>query len=173
MSGQGFSIGLAAVIATVALFGVRGPEPKPAAPAMEASAPSADEEGERPESAGNGYASVAIDRSADGHFYADARVNGAKVRFLIDTGATTVALTRADALRAGIGNGDFSATGVGAGGTVKLMETRIAHLALGPIDATSVPAVVVEDNLRTSLLGQSYLSRIESVSISRDRMTLR
>src|SRR3546814_2671774 len=50
----------------------------------------------------NGIAKVVIPRSEDGHFYADAQVGAATVRFLIDTGATAVALSRADAQRAGI-----------------------------------------------------------------------
>ena len=52
--------------------------------------------------AGNGFASREISRAPDGHFYLDAQVNGAQVHFLVDTGASMVALTAADAQRAGI-----------------------------------------------------------------------
>ena len=122
---------------------------------------------------GNGYASVTLDRAPDSHFYADAQVNGALVHFMIDTGSSSVVLTRADALRAGIGAGDFTLKGVGAGGEVQLMSASIDRLALGPLSAANVPAMVAKDGLPVSLLGQSFLSRIGTVSISGDSMVLR
>ena len=59
---------------------------------------------------GNGYADAAIARSADGHFYADLMVNGAPVHFLVDTGASVVALTRDDAQKVGLqfSEGEFT-----------------------------------------------------------------
>ena len=122
---------------------------------------------------GNGSASFVIPRAPDSHFYADAQVNGATVRFLVDTGASIVVLTPQDALNAGIGAGDFTASGVGAGGTVKLMPATATRLALGPLVADNVPVMVAQDGLPVSLLGQSYLSRIGNVSIEGDTMTLR
>ncbi|MDB5698499.1 MAG: hypothetical protein JWN69_1303 [Alphaproteobacteria bacterium] len=126
-----------------------------------------------PQPVGNGYASYKIKRSSDNHFYAEAQVNGALVRFLVDTGASSVVLTRDDAQRAGIGAGDFSTQAIGAGGPVRLMPTVIGRLALGPLEADNVPAMVAESGLPVSLLGQSYLARIGSVSIEGDVMALR
>src|SRR5688500_6079381 len=57
-----------------------------------------------------------LQRSADGHFYVDAQVNGARIRFLVDTGATFVALTAADARRAGIVAQSERVKAIGAGG---------------------------------------------------------
>src|SRR5438045_856312 len=75
-------------------------------PPAEASKPAADNMPQAASAgapaAGNGFASREIPRSPDGHFYLDAQVNGAQVHFLVDTGASMVALTAADAQRAGI-----------------------------------------------------------------------
>lgn len=127
----------------------------------------------RGEPIGNGYASFTVRRAADNHYYAEGEVNGVKVRFIVDTGATSVVLTREDALRAGISGDDFNVTGRGAGGAVRLMPTTIARLSFGPLTADQVPALVAERDLPVSLLGQSYLARVGSVSISGDVMTLR
>src|SRR3546814_7087931 len=145
--------------------------PAPPPPAVDA--PEAPREAEAPR-IGNGYADVTLERAADGHFYADARVNAAEVRFLVDTGASSLVLTQADARRAGIGAGDFSARALGAGGEVKLMPVVLDRVVVGPIVAHHVAAHVVEDgSLPGSLMGQSYLSRIGSVTFRDDAMVLR
>jgi aspartyl protease family protein len=174
MSIQG-SLAFVAITAAAIVVGV-----KALSPAVPSSAPVAtlevaanDQMPSGPERIGNGYASVTIERAPDNHYYAEAQVNGASVRFIVDTGATSVVLTREDAQRAGLGTGDFTATGIGAGGQVKLMPVTIDRLAVGPLTADHVPAMVAEAGLPVSLLGQSYLSRVESVSISSDKMVLR
>ncbi len=125
------------------------------------------------EQLGNGEARYEVKRSPDNHFYADAQVNGALIRFLVDTGASSVVLTREDAQRAGIAAGEFTTEAIGAGGRVRLMPITIGRLALGPLEASDVPAMVAESGLPVSLLGQSYLAKIGSVSIQGDRMVLR
>lgn len=122
---------------------------------------------------GNGYASVTLPRSQDGHFYADAQVNGASVRFLLDTGATGLVLTKSDAQRAGLGSGNYDARGIGAGGEVRLMPATLGRIAIGPLGADNVPAMVAESGLPVSLMGQSFLSRIGSLTISNDQLVLR
>jgi aspartyl protease family protein len=125
--------------------------------------------------AGNGMSDAAIARSADGHFYADAKVNGATVHFLIDTGATTVALTRADAQAAGVqfAPGDFTSVGQGVGGTVALKPVTLDRVAIGAVEARDVEAVVADSKLNISLLGQSWLARVGTVTIKGDQMVLR
>ncbi len=123
--------------------------------------------------AGNGVGSVQLERAADSHFYADAEVNGTPVRFLVDTGATSVVLTRADAQRAGLAGGEYSAWGITPSGRVRLMPVTIARLGLGPVSTEHVSAMVAEDGMPISLLGQSYLARLRTVSIEGDRMILR
>jgi len=122
--------------------------------------------------AGNGLASRALQRSADGHFYAEAQVNGARIRFMIDTGASVVALTPADARRAGIALPDARAKAMGAGGEVEVIPVTIDRIALGPLEARNVRGAVAAE-LPVSLLGQSFLGKVGSVEISGDRMVLR
>lgn len=117
---------------------------------------------------------MTLERAADSHFHAEAMVNGERVRFIVDTGATSLVLTRADAQRAGIGAGDYSARGVGVGGAVRLMPVTVDRVALGPLAANNVPAMVAEsESLPVSLMGQSFLSRVGTVTISGDQMVLR
>ncbi|HYI64618.1 MAG TPA: TIGR02281 family clan AA aspartic protease [Allosphingosinicella sp.] len=122
--------------------------------------------------AGNGLASRELVRDADGHFYAEAQVNGARIRFMVDTGASVVALTPADAQRAGIALPSERATARGAGGEVEVIPVTIERIALGPIEARSVRGAVAAQ-LPVSLLGQSFMSQIGSVEIRGDRMVLR
>lgn len=121
---------------------------------------------------GNGFASRELTRSPDGHFYADAQVNGAQVRFLVDTGASFVALTRSDAQRAGIALGSKRATVMGVGGPIEVAPVTIDRIAIGPLAATAVDGAVAED-LTISLLGQSFLAQVGTVEIRGDRMVLR
>jgi aspartyl protease family protein len=116
-----------------------------------------------------------LPRAADGHFYAEAMVNGAPVRFIVDTGATTVALTKADARAAGLtfADADFTGTAKGAGGEVKVKPVQIDRLTLGPHDARSVDGAIVQGDLPVSLLGQSWLKTVGTVSISGNTMVLK
>ena len=123
-------------------------------------------------SAGNGFASRDLVRSPDGHFYADAQVNGAQVHFMIDTGASIVALTPADAQRAGIALPTERARAMSAGGEVEVIPVTVDRIAIGPLEARDVRGAVA-GQLPISLLGQSFLSQIGSVEIRGDRMTLR
>jgi aspartyl protease family protein len=122
--------------------------------------------------AGNGLARREIVRSADGHFYLDAQVNGARVNFLVDTGASMVALTAADAQRAGIALPTGRATAMAAGGEVEIVPVTIDRIAVGPLEARGVEGAVARQ-LNVSLLGQSFLARVGTVEISGDRMILR
>jgi aspartyl protease family protein len=116
---------------------------------------------------------VSIQRAADSHFYVDAEVNGTTVHFLIDTGATAVVLAPADAQRVGIGGGEFTVIAKSAGGDIPLMPTIANRMAVGPLIANDIPVLVAKDKLSISLLGQSFLARIGTVSITGDTMMLR
>lgn len=118
--------------------------------------------------------STALPRSADGHFYADAAVNGASVNFLVDTGASMVALTGADARAAGIhwSDADVRAVARGASGPVYGVSLTLDRVTLGGHEARNVSAIVVPDGLGISLLGQSFLSTIQPVRIENDQMVL-
>lgn len=118
---------------------------------------------------------VELRRTGDSHFYADAEVNGGRVRFMVDTGATMVALSWADARAAGLDPEtlDFSRTVMTAGGPVKAAPVRIARLTIGPIERLGVAAAVLPRGVPGSLLGLSFLDTLRSYEISGDRLTLR
>jgi aspartyl protease family protein len=128
-----------------------------------------------PDAAGNGLAGVTLNRAPDGHFYADAIINGATIHVLIDTGATTVALTRADAQAAGVqfSAGEFTGTAQTAGGNIAFKPVMLDRVGIGAVEARNVDAVVVDSALNVSLLGQSWLRRVGKVEIAGDRMVLR
>ncbi|HKX78363.1 MAG TPA: TIGR02281 family clan AA aspartic protease [Novosphingobium sp.] len=115
-----------------------------------------------------------LQRQGDGHFYADAAVGDAQVRFLVDTGASVVALTGEDARAAGL---DWDETalrpiGRGASGVVQGVPVTIERIELGGFEATDVEAAIIPDGLPVSLLGQSFLSRMSGAQIDGDEMRL-
>lgn len=162
-------------MAMLALAFLGGGQEADPVPVALASADAADTRETGIQAAGNGSASFSTTRAADGHFYADVRINGATSRMLIDTGATRVVLTRADAQRAGIQArpGDFTATAQTAGGQIALKPVTIDRMALGPVDSRNVAAMVAESDLPVSLLGQSFLERVGTVEISGNELRLR
>jgi aspartyl protease family protein len=122
--------------------------------------------------ASGGYAGRELLRGPDGHFYADAQVNGATIRFMVDTGASVVMLTQADAQRAGIALPAERALAMGVGGTVAVAPVTIDRIAIGAVEARGIQAAVA-DQLPVSLLGQNFLAQFGSVEIRGDRMVLR
>ena len=115
-----------------------------------------------------------VERSSAGHFYVNANVNGQLVHFIVDTGATTVALTEADAERVGIkfDPDNFDVIGSGASGAVTGEEIRIASVELDGKEVNNIRGVVIEGG-EISLLGQTYLSQLNNVQMSGDTMILR
>ncbi|MDB5691776.1 MAG: family clan aspartic protease [Alphaproteobacteria bacterium] len=115
-----------------------------------------------------------LDRMPNGHFYANAAVNGQPVRVVVDTGASTVALTVEDAQRIGVpfSTSEFSVIGTGASGPVRGEAVTLDSVTVDGKEVRGVRAAVLE-GLDVSLLGQTYLSRISSVQMSGNTMTLR
>lgn len=113
-------------------------------------------------------------RSPDGLFYVTALVNDVPVRFLVDTGANAVVLTTGDAQRAGIARGPKARSELAqtAGGQVEMTRIRLRSLEAGPLRRDNVEVAVADSNLSVSLLGQSWLSQLGSVTIAGDRMVL-
>lgn len=116
-----------------------------------------------------------IRRAPDGLFYINARVNGAPVRFLVDTGASTIVLTKADAARAGVlpDSDAFIESAETAGGKTAMARTKLAVLAAAATERRDVDAVIASEGLAVSLLGQSWLSQLESLQIKGDHMVMR
>jgi aspartyl protease family protein len=131
--------------------------------------------GSTPAPAARGWAAeTRLRRSANGHFLTTALVNGQPVEVVVDTGATTIALTEEDARRAGIAvdPATYEVIGSGAGGPLRGAPITITSVSVDGKEVRSISAAVIE-GLDVSLLGQTYLSRIGSVSMSGDEMILR
>lgn len=110
----------------------------------------------------------------DGHFHLTAEVNGIPVRFIVDTGATTIALGQSDARKVGIdpdrlGYGGEART---ANGIVQTATVVLDSVSVGDIDERKVPALVLRSDLDLSLMGMSYLSRFARVSIEGNLLIL-
>jgi aspartyl protease family protein len=120
------------------------------------------------------WAETRIPRSRDGHFYAHAMVNNQLVRFMVDTGATGIALTIEDAERTGVAvnRAAFEIVGTGASGPVRGQRVRLDSVSVDGKEIQRLPAIVVE-GLDRSLLGQAYLSRMTSVSMTAEQMIIR
>ncbi len=111
---------------------------------------------------GTGRQSATLAADAAGHFVTEGAINGSPVRFLVDTGATLIALPGRDAVRLGIdyrkGVRGLSHT---ANGAVTVYQVRFDRVRLGGIELTSVDGVVIEQGLDVALLGMSFLNRVE------------
>jgi aspartyl protease family protein len=109
-----------------------------------------------------------------GHFFVDATVNGAPIRFLLDTGATFVALSPQDALAAGIAPGSlsFSEATNTANGVAHVARASLRSVRLGQFELGDVSAVVMEQQMPISLLGMSFLSRVNGYGIRDGVLTI-
>ena len=117
---------------------------------------------------------VRITKSADGHFHIVADVNGHPVEFLVDSGATTTALSAADAAKAGIRTPQlaFPVIVSTANGQVEMQRGRVDRLTIGPIVRDDF-GVLISDRLGgTNLLGMNVLSTLKGWRIEGDVMIL-
>lgn len=114
-------------------------------------------------------------KAADGHYWADAAIDGRAVPVMVDTGATVVALTRDDAARLGLtpNEADFVHTVRTASGPVPAAPVRLASVSVGGVTVRGVEALVLQDGLPHSLLGMSFLSRLSAFEATPTGLTLR
>jgi aspartyl protease family protein len=104
---------------------------------------------------------VVLERNRAGHYVADGEINGERVTFLVDTGATTVALPMSLARRLGLQLG-AAVTVQTAGGPKVAYQTRLASVRLGGIEQKDVPAIASEGMEGAGvLLGMSFLRHLE------------
>ena len=117
---------------------------------------------------------LAVKSDAMGQFYVDAAVDGAPVHFLVDTGASFVTLRLADARAAGISPGALSFTerSSTANGTVRFARIRLREVRIGQLVIEDVDAAVVDSPLTVSLLGMSFLRRLEGYEIRDGAMVI-
>jgi aspartyl protease family protein len=115
-----------------------------------------------PEAARQGRAA----KARDGHYWAMADVDGARVRFLVDTGSSAVALTEADAARIGldVSRLTFDHPVATAGGGQEAASVVLHHIAVDGARVEEVRALVMRRGLPASLLGMSYLGRLSGFS---------
>ncbi|MBX9861179.1 MAG: TIGR02281 family clan AA aspartic protease [Hyphomicrobium sp.] len=111
----------------------------------------------------------------DGHYYARAEVNGRLLDVMVDTGASMVALTYEDAERAGLSlrPSDFTGRVSTANGTAAVAPVTLDRVSIGHVQVRNVRAAVCErGKLEKTLLGMSFLSKLERVDINQGRLTL-
>ncbi len=131
--------------------------------------------GPAPASAGLSPGDAQVAKSADGHYWADAQVDGRSVRFLVDTGASFVALTRGDAEQLGLNPSSlvYDAPVATANGRTQAARVQLDYVAVAGARVEQVPAMVVPDGLSTSLLGMSYLNRLSGFQATPTGLILR
>ena len=116
---------------------------------------------------------IEVPMAPDGHYYLSADVNGERVRFVVDTGASDIVLTQYDAERLGFDADALAYTGMAqtANGMVETAPVMLGLVELAGFRDESVRAVVNRGDLETSLLGMSYLENFH-LTLSGDLMTL-
>jgi aspartyl protease family protein len=118
----------------------------------------------QPDPQPSGYRTVALQKSANGHFQTDAYVDGRRLDFLVDTGASTIALREGDAARLGIrpARRDYTANVSTANGVIKGAPVELGRVEVGGLVVRNVGALVLPDEaLGQNLLGMSFLSRLK------------
>lgn len=117
---------------------------------------------------------IEVPRGPDGHFYMTVKVNGAPLRFVVDTGASEVVLTKQDAAQLGFDPASLSYIGSAstANGTVSTAPVRLDTVTLGPFTDRNVRAWVNGGPMDMSLLGNSYLRRFGKIEITGDKLVL-
>ncbi|MFN3545627.1 MAG: TIGR02281 family clan AA aspartic protease [Thiobacillus sp.] len=114
--------------------------------------------------------SVSLTADGRGHFAAAGSINGYPVTFLVDTGATAVAISATEARRLGIDYKSGQAVAVGtAAGTVPAWRVSFGTVKVGSISVNQVEGLVVDSGLSVPLLGMSFLNRME---MKRDGQTM-
>jgi len=121
-----------------------------------------------------GSRSMAIRAGQGGHFLVEAKVDGEPVRFLVDTGATRVVLTPEDAKRIGLRVRDrhFTQKSRTAGGIVRAAPVTLREVRIGHLTVRDVEASVNEKPIGISLLGMTFLGRLDGYRVEGDKLIL-
>lgn len=125
--------------------------------------------------ASGGLRSIVIPRDTRGHFQTEARIEGQRIGFMIDTGASVIALNEKSAARIGVrpARNEFNAAVSTANGTIKAARTRLAMVQVGDLMVRDVDAMVLPDEaLSQNLLGLSFLSKLKRFEFADGKMVL-
>ena len=118
----------------------------------------------QPKTTGNaGLRSVTVSRDSRGHFQTEGRVDGRRLGFMVDTGASVIALNETSAALIGVRPrpSEYTANVSTANGSIKAARTRLAMVDIGGLVVRDVDALVLPDDaLSENLLGLSYLSKL-------------
>jgi aspartyl protease family protein len=122
-----------------------------------------------------GGRNLIIPRDARGHFQTEGRIDGQRLDFMVDTGASVVALNERSAARFGFrpSRNDYNAAVSTANGTIKAARTRLAMVEVGGIVVRDVDAMVLPDEaLSENLLGLSFLSKLKRFEYAKGQLIL-
>jgi aspartyl protease family protein len=122
-----------------------------------------------------GSRSISIPRDGRGHFETEGRIDGQRIGFMVDTGASMIALNETSAARFGLrpSRNDYNATVTTANGTIKAARTRLATVDVGGLVVRDVDAMVLPDEaLSENLLGLSFLSKLKRFEYANGQMVL-
>ena len=115
---------------------------------------------------------IVLSAESGGHFYSGGTINGANVRFLVDTGATNVAMSQDEADRIGLdykkGQRGLTRT---ANGVVPIYKTQLTTVRIGDVQVYNVEATILPQPMSHVLLGNSFLTRFQ-MKRENDRLTL-
>lgn len=130
----------------------------------------------QPKTTGNGgLRSVTIARDSRGHFQTDGRVDGRRLGFMVDTGASVIALNESSAAQVGVRprRSDYTANVSTANGSIKAARTRLAMVDIGGLVVRDVDALVLPDEaLSENLLGMSYLSKLRRFEMANGKLVM-
>jgi aspartyl protease family protein len=128
----------------------------------------------RPQLSQSTAGQIVVPRARDGHYYLQLNVNSVPVNFVVDTGATEMVLTQADATRAGIDLASLNYLGRAntANGEVRTAFVKLESVSLGDVTDHNVSAVVNEGDMKGSLLGMGYLQRWGRIEIAGGELIL-
>ncbi len=117
---------------------------------------------------------IEVPRANDGHFHMTLTLDGTPVRFVVDTGATDIVLSKQDAERIGLDPDQLIFSGIAgtANGTVRTAFARVDMIELGPVQFQNVGISVNGGDLDQSLLGMAFLNRFERIEIAEGRLRL-
>jgi aspartyl protease family protein len=119
---------------------------------------------------GDGGGKVTMTADAQGHFFTTGSVNGATVRFMVDTGATMISLSASDARRIGLdpSRGEKGLTNT-ANGQAVVTKVKLDTVRVGDVTVNNVDALIHQTEMPFALLGMSFLNRME---MQRDGSTM-